>query len=157
MPQDPFIYRQYAYLSITGSGKSAVITDVLEIEPDEEWSEGDAWRPEPMSSKRFSMRWKLNSGGLETDDLNHHIALILNQLKRKREVLLSLLGKYDVTIVCVSYNLQGFCFELDFNLQRTLTDFGIRLWFDAYNLTDPHAEINDLKDQLKALEFKKMN
>jgi len=155
LPQDPLIDRQYAYLSISGSGQSSVISDVLEIEPDDEWSEGDAWRPEPQNAKRFSMRWKLNSGALETDDLNHHITLILNSLRRKRAALQSLLGKYDVKIVCVSYNYQGFSFDLDFNLQRTLTDFGIRLWFDAYDLTDPHAEINNLRDQLKALEIKK--
>ncbi len=150
MPQDPEINRQFAYLNITGYGPSLDITKRIGIEPDEEWSEGDVWKEgHPYNSKRFFTFWKLNSGLLETEDLNLHIEELLRQIKRKRSEIQSLVCDYEVKITCVSYNTQSFGFELDFDLQRQLTSFGIRLEFDFYNNCDPHILIYDLKQQLE--------
>jgi len=152
MPQEPHIYKQYAYLSITGHGKSSKITHLLGVEPDEEWSEGDPWLSGPPNNKRFSTNWKLNSGVLELEDLNVHIEEIVRKIKPKRAEVLSLLGEYDVKLVCVSYSLQCFSFELDFALQRELTSLGIRIWFDAYIDYDVHHLVHDLKSQLEHLK-----
>ncbi|MGI9387999.1 MAG: DUF4279 domain-containing protein, partial [Methyloligellaceae bacterium] len=103
MPQEPQMYRQYAYLAITGSGPSSDITNRLGLQPDEEWSEGDAWREKPPNQTRFFTFWQLNSGALETEDLNVHVKGILWRLKRKKSEVQSLLGDYDVKLVCVSY------------------------------------------------------
>jgi len=152
MPQDPKIYREYAYLRINGYGPSSVISDRLGIEPDEEWSEGDKWRDSGPNSKRFFTHWVLNSGLKEGDPLNDHISAILMRLHRKRAQLQSLTGEYDVCLVIVSYSLQAFSFELEFELQRKLTDFGIRTWIDAYIYEDTHEIVHDLKNQLTALK-----
>ena len=144
----PEIYRQYAYLSITGYGPSDDITKILKITPSDEWSEGDPWKDKLPNEKRFFTRWRLNSGLKETEGLNAHIRVLLRNFRRKRLELLSLTGKYDVKVVCVSYNLQSFSFELDFELQRMLTDFGLRLWFDAYIDHHAHETIADLRQQL---------
>ncbi len=150
MPQEPQIYRQYAYLRITGYGPSSDITKCLGITPDKEWSEGDAWREVPPIQKRYFTNWVLNSGLPETEDLNSHIEAVLRQLRTKRTQILSLQGDYSVQMVCVSYSLQSFSFELEFELQKALTSFGIRLWFDAYCIEqDVHELVTDLREQLE--------
>ena len=149
MPRDPHIYRQYAYLKISGYGPSSIITQRLGIEPDKEWSEGDTWQSKPPNEKRFFTLWQLNSGLSEDKDLNDHIRAILHRIRRKRTELQSLLGDYNVEMGCVSFNQQSFGFALDFDLQRELTSFGIKLWFDAYISGDVHELVCDLKDQIK--------
>lgn len=146
---DHRIYRQYAYLSVTGHGPSSVITKHLGLDPDKEWSEGDPWLDHEPRKKRAFMSWQLESGMLETDDLNDHVGAILQKLKHKRTKLQTLMGNYDVKVVCVSYSLQNFSFVLDFDLQRTLTAFGLRIWYDAYIDGDTHAYVQDLRAQLR--------
>ena len=138
---------QYAYLCITGSGPSQSITEQLDIKPSKEWSEGDPWNRGHFT-ERFFTHWSLESGLLHTEDLNEHIRAILQKVRRKRAVLLELATQYDVKITCVSYDRQSFSFELDFDLQRELTNFGIRLWFDTYVANDPHTLIQDLRAQI---------
>ena len=150
MPNDPHIYRQYAYLSIKGYGPSESITKIIGIQPDEDWSEGDSWEREcvPAGTLRNFTSWRLNSGLAETEDLNEHIRTLLVRLIRKRKSILSLQTDYSVKVVCVSFNLQAFSFELDFELQKELVQLGLRIWFDAYFNQDPHELISDLKQQL---------
>ncbi len=147
MPLEPQTYRQYAYLGIQGKGPSNQITNALGIEPDEEWSEGDAWQTKGPHKKRWFTNWKLNSGVLETEDLNTHVDAILRRLRTRELALQSLTGDYDVRVVMVSYNLQCFSFELDFQHQRRLTQLGVRTWFDAYIDEDVHRLMFDLRAQ----------
>ena len=147
MPLDPQTYRQYAYLSIRGKGPSKKISDALGIEPDEEWSEGDAWQAEGPHKQRWFTNWKLNSGVLDTEDLNVHVEAILRRVRSRELMLQALTGDYDVRIVLVSYSLQNFSFELDFQHQRRLTQLGIRMWFDAYIDEDVHRLMFDLRAQ----------
>ncbi|MEO9971583.1 MAG: DUF4279 domain-containing protein [Hyphomonadaceae bacterium] len=139
---------QYAYLCITGAGSSQKITDVLGLKPTKEWSEGDPWIRSGQNTKRFFMHWDLESGLEHSADLNDHIRAIMMKLRSKRSAVLELVGPYDVKITCVSYDRTNFSFELDFGLQRQLTDFGIRLWFDTYLASDPHALVQDLRQQI---------
>ena len=141
---------QYAYLCITGVGSSQKITDALGIEPTKEWSEGDPWMPASQNAKRFFMHWDLESGLDHNADLNDHIRAIMMRLSRKRAAVQELIGPYDVKITCVSYDPTNFSFELDFGLQRQLTDFGIRLWFDTYLASDPHTLVQDLRQRGQA-------
>ncbi|MDJ0612814.1 MAG: DUF4279 domain-containing protein [Rhizobiaceae bacterium] len=145
MSLEPQTYRQYAYLGIQGKGPSTLITEALGIEPDEEWSEGDIWQAKGPHKKRWFTNWKLNSGVLETEDLNVHVEAILQRLHTRQLKLQSLTGNYDVRVVLVSYNLQNFSFELDFQHQRRLTQLGIRTWFDAYIDEDVHKLMFDLR------------
>lgn len=46
-----------------------------------------------------------------------------------------------------SYNLQCFRFELDFQHQRSLTQLGIRTWFDASIDDDVHKLMFDVRSQ----------
>jgi hypothetical protein len=149
MSREPFIYRQYAYLRITGSGPAEEITNTLGVQPDEIWSEGDPWEHNPAYKKRYYTSWKLNSGLDEVANLNDHIGALLTRISHKREALLSLATKYTVKVVCVSYTLQNFSFELDFEHQKMLTDFGLRLWFDAYSFEDTHELVAELRQQLE--------
>lgn len=110
MPLEPQTYRQYAYLANKGSGPSNKITDILGIEPDEEWSEGDIWQKNAPHKKQFFTFWKLNSGALETEELNVHVEAILRILHTRTLALQSLTGDYDVKVVMVSHNLQCFSF-----------------------------------------------
>lgn len=139
---------QYAYLCITGTGPSQNITDILGIKPTKEWSEGDKWIRGGSEAKRFFTHWDMESGLGHDADLNEHIRAIMQKLRRKRAAVLDLAGKYDVKIKCVSYDQQCFSFELDFGLQRDLTNFGIRLCFDAYVANDPHTLVQDLRQQI---------
>jgi len=147
MPLEPQTYRQYAYLGIQGKGPSQKISDALGLEPDEEYSEGDDWRTQEPHKKRWLTNWKLNSGVLETEDLNIHVGAILRRLRSRELALQSLTGDYDVRIVLVSFNRQCFSFELDFQRQRRLTQLGIRTWFDAYIDQDVHKLMFDLGTQ----------
>lgn len=147
MPLEPQTYRQYAYLGIRGKGPSSQITNALGIDPDEEWSEGDDWQTKGPHKKRSFTNWKLNSGVLETDDLNTHVDAILGRLRTRELALQSLTGDYDVRVVMVSYSLQCFSFELDFQHQRRLTQLGIRTWFDAYIDEDVHKLMFDVRAQ----------
>ncbi|WP_417278268.1 DUF4279 domain-containing protein [Celeribacter sp.] len=147
MPQDPQTYRQYAYLDITGNGPSSRITETLGLTPDEDWSEGDPWQTKGRHRTRRFTYWKLNSGVLETEDLNTHTKAILQRLYTHESALKNLTGEYDVRLVLVSYNLQGFSFELDFRHQRHLTQLGIRTWFDAYIDEDVHKLMFDIRSK----------
>ncbi len=147
MPLQPQTYRQYAYLGIRGKGPSKKITDVLGMQPDDEWSEGDPWQIKGPHKKRWFTSWKLNSGLPETEDLNDHVQAILARLRVRELALQSLVGTYDVRMVLVSYNLQCFSFELDFQHQRRLTQLGIRTWFDAYIDQDVHELMFDLRSR----------
>lgn len=147
MPLEPQTYRQYAYLGIQGKGPAKKITDVLGIDPDDEWSEGDHWQTKGPHKKRWFTNWKLNSGLPETKDLNAHVEAILRRLRVRELALQSLVGDYDVRMVFVSYNLQCFSFELDFQHQRRLTQLGIRTWFDAYIDQDVHKLMFDLRSR----------
>ena len=147
MPLEPQTYRQYAYLGIIGKGPAQKITDVLGINPDDDWSEGDPWQTKGPHKKRWFTNWKLNSGLPETEDLNEHVGAILGRLNTRELALQSLNGDYDVRIVLVSYNLQCFSFELDFRHQRHLTQLGIRTWFDAYIDEDVHKMMFDLRSR----------
>ncbi len=146
---DHQIYRQYAYLSIRGHGPSSVITKHLGLDPDKEWSEGDPWKDKEPHKKRKFMFWQLDSGLTETEDLNDHVRSLMQKLKSKRTKIQTLMGNYDVKVVCVSYSLQNFSFELDFELQRELTAFGLRIWYDAYIDGDTHSHVQDLREQLR--------
>lgn len=147
MPLEPQTYRQYAYLGIQGKGPAKKITDVLGINPDDEWSEGDPWQAKGLHKKRWFTNWKLNSGLPETEDLNAHVEAILGRLRVRELALQSLVGDYDVRMILVSYNLQCFSFELDFQNQRRLTQLGIRTWFDAYIDEDVHKLMFDLRSR----------
>ena len=147
MPREPQTYRQYAYLGIQGKGPSNLITETLGIKPDEEWSEGDPWHTNRPHKKRWFTNWKLNSGVLDTEDLNTHVEAILQRLHPCELALQSLTGEYDVRVVLVSYSLQCFSFELDFQHQRRLTQLGIRTWFDAYIDEDVRKLMYDLRSQ----------
>lgn len=147
MPMEPQTYRQYAYLRIQGKGPSNQITNILGIEPDEEWSEGDDWQTKGPHKKRWFTNWKLYSGVFETEDLNTHVDAILRRLRIRELAVQSLTGDYDVCVVMVSYNLQCFSFELDFQHQRRLTQLGIRTWFDAYIDEDVHKLMFDVRTQ----------
>jgi hypothetical protein len=147
MPLEPQTYRQYAYLGILGKGPAQKITDVLGINPDDEWSEGDPWQSKGPYKKRWFTNWKLNSGLPETKDLNEHVGAILGRLNVRELAIQSLNGDYDVRMVLVSHNLQCFSFELDFQHQRRLTQLGIRTWFDAYIDEDVHKMMFDLRSR----------
>lgn len=147
MPLEPQTYRQYAYLGIQGKGPAQAITDVLGVDPDDEWSEGDPWQSKGPHKKRWFTNWKLNSGIPETEDLNIHVEAILRRLLTRELALQSLNGDYDVRMVFVSHNLQCFSFELDFQHQRRLTQLGIRTWFDAYIDEDVHKLMFDLRSR----------
>lgn len=147
MPLEPQTYRQYAYLGIQGKGPAKKITDALGVNPDDEWSEGDPWKTKGPHKKRWFTNWKLNSGLPETEDLNAHVEAILRRLRVRELALQSLVGDYDVRMVFVSYNLQCFSFELDFQHQRRLTQLGIRTWFDAYIDEDVHKLMFDLRSR----------
>ena len=111
---EPQTYRQYAYLGIQGKGPAKRITEILGINPDDEWSEGDPWQTKGPHKKRWFTKWQLNSGLSETEDLNAHVEAILQRLRVCELALQSLGGEYDVRMVLVSFNLQCFSFELDF-------------------------------------------
>ena len=149
MSREPQIYRQYAYLRVTGYGPSDSITKILKILPDEEWSEGEVWEDKPKGWRRTFTNWKLNSGLDESAGLNEHIEQLLMRINRKRQNIMALHSEYTVKLVCVSFNLQAFSFELDFEHQKQLTQFGISIWFDAYSYQDPHELISDLRQQLQ--------
>lgn len=153
MPSEPQTYRQYAYLGIIGKGPAQKITDVLGINPDDHWSEGDPWQTKGPYKKRWFTNWKLNSGLPDTKDLNEHVEVILRRLYARELALQSLNGTYDVRMVLVSYNLQCFSFELDFRHQRHLTQLGIRTWFDAYIDEDVHKMMFDLRSRYGADVF----
>ena len=89
----------------------------------------------------------MNSGVLETENLNIHVEAILRRVRSRELALQSLTGEYDVRVVLVSFNLQCFSFELDFQHQRRLTQLGIRTWFDAYIDEDVHKLMFDLRAQ----------
>ncbi|MBO9468445.1 DUF4279 domain-containing protein [Tropicibacter sp. R15_0] len=146
MPLEPQTDRQYAYLSIIGTGPSSRITEILGLQPDDEWSEGDVEVRQGREKIRHFTNWKRSSGLRDTEDLNAHIRALLHQVDfNRRPKLMSLLGDYDVKVVCVSYTWQCFSFELDFRLQRELTQLGIRTWFDAYIDGDVHEMMHDFK------------
>lgn len=147
MPYESQTYRQYAYLKIQGKGPVRLITDALGINPDDEWSEGDPWQTKGPHKKRWFTHWRLNSGVPDAEDLNVHIEAILQRLRVRELALQSLSGDYDVQMVMVSHNLQCFSFELDFQLQRRLTQLGIRTWFDAYIEEDVHKLMFDLRSR----------
>lgn len=142
----------YAYLRIRGYGPSSEITERLRLEPDNDWSEGDDWKDREPNLKRFFTHWEIREedGG----DLNDQIRNVLFRNRRKKNELLSLASDYDICMVCVIFDEMAFSFELDFDLQRQLTAFGIRIWFDAYTTNDPHDLIQDLKDEIKTLRLK---
>mgnify|MGYP001792185250 CR=1 FL=1 len=83
MPLEPQTYRQYAYLGIQGKGPSNQITNALGTEPDEEWSEGDDWQTKGPHKKKWFADRKINSGVLETEDLNTHVDAILRRLRTR--------------------------------------------------------------------------
>jgi hypothetical protein len=153
MPLEPQTYRQYAYLGIIGKGPAQKITDILGVNPDDDWSEGDTWQTKGPHKKRWFTNWKLNSGLPETDDLNAHVGAILNRLNVRELAVQSLTGDYDVRMVLVSHNLQCFSFELDFQHQRRMTQLGIRTWFDAYIDEDVHKMMFDLRSRYGANVF----
>ena len=95
--------------------------------------------------KRFFTFWQRNSGVTESEELNTHVDAILQSLHSHQLKLQSLTGEYDVCVVFVSYSLQCFSFELDFEHQRSLTQLGIRTWFDSYIYEDVHKLMFDVR------------
>ena len=151
MSDEVWTEREYAFLIIEGHGPLPKITEALDIDPDTGWSEGDAW-PSKSDPDRVRKRtnWRLNSGLNDTYPLNQHVREVMARLSGKRNAVLRLGAQYDVRIVFVMQSTWRSRFELDFALQRDLTDFGIRLWFDAIQDVSVHDLVTGLQNRLAA-------
>lgn len=148
MPSQPQTYRHYAYFCARGLEDTAPITSKLGIQPDAFWNMGDAFERRGHPFKRHLSSWKLNSGLPDTSELDRHIEALLRRLSPHRQALLDLGTTFKLQIVCVEHTLQNFSWELEFENQRLATKLGIGFWIDAYDYSDPHEEMVELREEL---------
>ena len=101
MTSPPLTIREYAYFSVTGSGKHELVTKRLGIEPSEAWNKGDK-HPQSGRVGRF-MRWVRSSGIDDKAPIQQHIENLLLFLFLKEEEIRELATDYELVIHCVGY------------------------------------------------------
>lgn len=148
MSSPPETDREYAYFRAIGSFNPEDVTKALSIEPNESWSTGDKFERRGHVFRRRGSNWKLDSGHLDTEELELHISTLLNKLRRHRNGLLHISTFAQIQFVCVGHYYQSFSFELNFEHQKELTALGIGLWFDTYSSGDQHEQMVELREQL---------
>ena len=148
MTSPPETDREYAYFRVSGSFDPGEITNLLGMEPSEDWRVGDIFERRGHQFARRDSCWKLDSGLNDTHPLDLHLNALIKRLTPHRDGLLKVAEHYLVQFVCVSYAYQSFSWELDIDVQRKATELGIGFWFDAYSFGDHHDEMVELREQL---------
>ncbi|MEP1518741.1 MULTISPECIES: DUF4279 domain-containing protein [Rhodobacterales] len=140
--------REYAYFRATGSFDPIQLTNELGLEPSECWETGEEFEVRGNKHNRKSSCWKMDSGLLDTENLDSHINELLRKLRPKRDSILRASTLAKLQIVCVGFYYQSFSWEPNFEHQKEITTLGIGFWFDTYSFGDYHEEMVDLREQL---------
>ncbi len=128
----------YAYFTIDGLGKSAVVTELLGLMPDDEFSEGD---PRKRVGIHKTMKWMLYSrlpkeGSLH-ETMEQHVIDVLSRVEEFKEKLVLLSDEYKPYIQCVAYyHGAQLGFGLSKNTLERASALGLGIDFDIYSLPD---------------------
>ncbi len=145
-------YRQYAYFRVMSSLPLGHVGDVLELEPIRYWDKGDSFESRGKTFERKFSNWALESGCLETEPFEAHFNALLEMLEPRAQQLAIINEQHECAIVCVAYSLQSCGFEMSADLMRRLAALGLSVELDAYGMTDPHDEIENLRSLIETAQ-----
>jgi hypothetical protein len=122
--------RNYAYISITGTGNTATITESLGLKPTKSWNVGDSRKQGPPYE--FS-RWSFESADFEKDQLEKALEAIVLFVEERKLKLLQLPQDFQACIQCVGYHEQSSPgFHLFAELIEKIGSLGLPVDFDLY-------------------------
>jgi hypothetical protein len=122
--------RNYAYISITGTGNATEITELLGLKPTKSWNVGDSRKQGPPYE--FS-HWSFESAAFEKDLLDEALEAVVQFIEEKKLNLLQLPQDFQTCIQCVGYHeTSSPGFHLSAELVEKVGRLSLPIDFDLY-------------------------
>jgi hypothetical protein len=122
--------KNYAYISIVGTGDASLLTEQLQLQPTRTWNIGDARK---SGGSYPASTWSFESPEFEKPFIHEALAAVVSFIEVHGLNLSSLPADFEAHIQCVGYHEQSSPgFHISKNLLAKLAALGLELDFDLY-------------------------
>ncbi len=122
--------RKYAYISVNGTGDTALVTAHFGLQPTTRWNVDDL---RANGTKYGFSHWTYESPTFEAVVLDEAILALVNFVEENALNLASLPADFEACLQCVGYHeRESPGFHLDRGLLQRIARLGVSLDFDLY-------------------------
>ena len=122
--------KNYAYISITGTGNTSEVTEFLGLEPTSSWNVGDLRKN--ASPYEFA-RWDFKVVAFEKEFLDEALTAVVQFIEENNLQLVRVPAEFEACIQCVGFHEQRSPgFHLSRELLAKLGSIGVAIDFDLY-------------------------